>query len=266
MRNTRLYLSIGFALIAAIPVAAQEPQPDPAIRQPAAIDAFAPAATTGQSTSDPPFFKDFKQDLTRLGWKANLFTLGAGGALALAVHPTEARLGAIAARSEDLDEVLDAGAISGSGWVQIGGALSAFAFSRVSDNPRMRQIGTDLFQAQLLNSMMTQSIKFAAGRTRPDGGRFSFPSGHTSGTFASATVLARHFGWKFGVPAYGVATYVAASRVQANRHYISDVIMGAAIGVVAGRTVTIGKHGQAFEISPSLTPGGVGFTIIHERR
>ena len=55
-------------------------------------------------------------------------------------------------------------------------------------------------------------IKMAVRRGRPDGTRFSFPSGHSAVTFASATVLQQHFGWKVGVPAYAVAAYVAASR------------------------------------------------------
>ena len=59
---------------------------------------------------------------------------------------------------------------------------------------------------------------------------YAFPSGHASTTFASASVLEAHFGWKFGVPAYAFATYVAASRLHENRHYLSDVVFGGAIG------------------------------------
>ena len=61
-------------------------------------------------------------------------------------------------------------------------------------------------------------------------------------TFATATVLQRDLGWKVGVPAYGLATYVAASRIQDKRHFLSDVTFGAAIGIVAGRSVTIGQR------------------------
>jgi len=111
-------------------------------------------------------------------------------------------------------------------------------------------------QAQIVASVMTQGVKLAVGRRRPDAGRFSFPSGHASATFANAAVLQRHFGWKAGLPAYGLASYVAASRLQENRHYASDVIFGAAIGIIAGRTVTVGRGGGAFAVTPVAVRGG----------
>jgi hypothetical protein len=78
-------------------------------------------------------------------------------------------------------------------------------------------------------------------------------------------VLQRHFGWKVGAPAYGVAAYVAASRVEMKRHYLSDVAFGAALGIVAGRTVTVGRT-HRFMVTPlpaaSGTGGGVGLTLL----
>jgi membrane-associated phospholipid phosphatase len=106
-------------------------------------------------------------------------------------------------------------------------------------------------------------FKESTRRSRPEGAGFSFPSGHTTVTFASATVLQRHFGWKAGLPAYAVASYVAASRVEMKRHYLSDVAFGAALGIVAGRTVPIG-HGHALRLTPMASPSGAGaqFTLI----
>ena len=79
-------------------------------------------------------------------------------------------------------------------------------------------------------------------------------------SFASATVLQRHFGWKVGLPAYAVASYVAASRVEMKRHYLSDVAFGAALGIVAGRSVTIGGRHQ-FLLAPMATPAGAGISV-----
>jgi putative Ca2+/H+ antiporter (TMEM165/GDT1 family) len=64
------------------------------------------------------------------------------------------------------------------------------------------------------------------------------------------------------VPAYGFATYVAMSRLSANRHHMSDVIMGAAVGLAAGRAVTVGVGGAKFDMSVAPTQGGaaVNFT------
>jgi hypothetical protein len=58
--------------------------------------------------------------------------------------------------------------------------------------------------------------------------------------------------------------YVAASRVQVRRHYLSDVVLGATLGVVAGRSVTIGRGDTKFALGPSVVPGGAGvnFTLV----
>ena len=105
-----------------------------------------------------------------------------------------------------------------------------------------------------------QGIKLAVGRTRPDGTQFSFPSGHSASSFATATVLQRNLGWKAGVPAYAMATFVAASRVQVKRHYLSDVTMGAAIGIIAGRSVTVGRGDARFAVAPSALPAAPAST------
>jgi membrane-associated phospholipid phosphatase len=115
-----------------------------------------------------------------------------------------------------------------------------------------------------VNAALTQGIKFAVRRPRPDGGRYSFPSGHASAAFATAAVIQRHYGWKVAIPAYGLATYVGTSRLSENRHFASDVIFGAAIGIVSGRAVSVG-HGRArFDLFPIARPGGagVGFTLV----
>jgi len=122
-----------------------------------------------------------------------------------------------------------------------------------------------VFEKGQYNALMTQGIKVAVHRTRRDEGRFSFPSGHASGTFATATVLQREFGWRVGLPAYGLAAYVAESRVQENCHYASDVIFGAAVGIVAGRTVGIGHGSGGFEVAPAVVPGGAAIIFTRTR-
>src|ERR1044071_8600947 len=136
-----------------------------------------------------------------------------------------------------------AGATLGSAPLELGAAFTTYAIGRAMKKPCAAALGADLVQAQLMAQMLTVGLKQAARRTRPTGSGLSFPSGHTSMAFASATVLQRHFGWKAGIPAYAVASYVAASRVQTQRHYLSDVAFGAALGIVAGRTIGVG-HGR----------------------
>jgi membrane-associated phospholipid phosphatase len=113
----------------------------------------------------------------------------------------------------------------------------------------------------MLTQGITAAVKLSVRRGRPDGTEFSFPSGHSSVSFASATVLHRHFGWKVGAPAYAVATYVAASRIQEKRHFLSDVVFGAAVGIAAGRTVTIGRGDTRFALAPMASAGGAGVSF-----
>jgi len=83
------------------------------------------------------------------------------------------------------------------------------------------------------------ALKLATDRERPDhSDRNSFPSGHSGASFATATVLDRQYGGAVGWTAYGVAAFVAASRVVGNRHFFSDVMAGAAIGRLFGRIFT----------------------------
>ncbi len=70
---------------------------------------------------------------------------------------------------------------------------------------------------------------------RPDkSGYDSFPSGHAANAFAAATTLNIRYGWKMGLPAYGLATLVSVGRVEADKHYWKDVLAGAAIGSLSG--------------------------------
>ena len=124
--------------------------------------------------------------------------------------------------------MFEPGATVGGAKAQFAGALATYTIGRVTGNRRTASVGSELIRAQLMTQTLTAGIKLAARRHRPDGDEFSFPSGHSSVTFATATVLQRNFGWKAGVPAYALASYVAASRVQMKRHFLSDVAFGAA--------------------------------------
>jgi membrane-associated phospholipid phosphatase len=105
----------------------------------------------------------------------------------------------------------------------------------------------DLLDAFLVNGAYTSVLKVAVGRERPNGqDEKSFPSGHTSNAFALAAVVERHYGWKAGLPAYAVASAVAVSRLQRNKHYVSDVLAGATLGYIVGRTVAR-VNGQPLE-------------------
>jgi membrane-associated phospholipid phosphatase len=203
-------------------------------------------------------FADTLTDFRRLRSRDSAIILGLGGLTAMAGHPYDTRLSQSLSGSADLRGSFSAGQTIGAATTQLAAAFATYSIGRMSGNPKVAMIGADLVRAQFVSQTLTQVIKVGASRTRPDGTSLSFPSGHTASTFATAAVLQRHLGWKAGIPAYGVAAYVAASRIQMKRHYLSDVAFGAAIGMIAGRTVTIGRGDARFAVSPVAAPGGAG--------
>lgn len=88
-------------------------------------------------------------------------------------------------------------------------------------------------------ALITQGLKEAFPTRRPDGSdNKSFPSGHTSISFAAAATLHNRYGWEAGLPAYIVASFVGYSRVEARKHRVGDVLVGAAIGTATGHLIT----------------------------
>jgi hypothetical protein len=71
--------------------------------------------------------------------------------------------------------------------------------------------------------------------------------------------LERHLNRQLFVPAYVFSSYVAASRLRKNRHFTSDVVFGAAVGIIAGRTVT--RDGREHYADVDFVPGGAALVI-----
>ena len=130
----------------------------------------------------------------------------------------------------------------------VGAAVAVlFATGRAVDGPRYRAMTYDLMHAFLINAGYTTLLKEVVQRERPNGeDQLSFPSAHASNAFTLAAVAERHYGWKVGLPAYALASAVAVSRLQRNKHYLSDVMAGATLGYIVGRTV-VRVNGQALD-------------------
>ena len=109
------------------------------------------------------------------------------------------------------------------------------------------------------NALATYGLKYGVDRKRPNGERYSFPSGHTSATFQSASFIHKRYGFKYAIPTYIGATFVGYSRVDAHVHYTSDVIAGAIIGSLSSFYFT--THYKNFTINPILIRSGYGVGI-----
>jgi len=105
-----------------------------------------------------------------------------------------------------------------------------------SDWPRML---SSAGMSYVIMAALVNGIKYTAKEMRPDGSTAnSWPSGHTATSFVGATLLHKEYGltrspW-YSVAGYGVATATGVMRVLNNRHWISDVMSGAGIGILSG--------------------------------
>ena len=132
---------------------------------------------------------------------------------ALAVHPADQRSTRSVEPLRRREHGICAGQVSRR-HARAGGALARDVRDRaIADQPKVAHLGMDLLQAQILSEILVEPLKFAVRRERPDGSNHqSFPSGHAAVTFAAATVIERHLGWRKSVLGYAIASYVAMSR------------------------------------------------------
>lgn len=105
-------------------------------------------------------------------------------------------------------------------------------------------------------------LKYTVKERRPDRSNYhSFPSGHSATAFATATFLQRRYGWKVGVPAFVLSSYIGWGRIYAKKHHWWDVVTGAAIGAGASLIYTrpfARKH--ELSIEPFASPSGISIS------
>jgi membrane-associated phospholipid phosphatase len=155
--------------------------------------------------------------------------------------------------------------ISTPGSFIIGGAL--YGLGVVADKPKLKDLGWHGTEAVLLASGITGVLKGTLGRARPDASadtrpsdfkfgkgftsdtRTSFPSGHSTTAFAAAAAVTSEvnrmwpkYTWYVGPVMYGGATLVGLSRMYHNRHWASDVALGAMVGTFSGLKVVKYTH------------------------
>lgn len=88
----------------------------------------------------------------------------------------------------------------------------------------------------------------------------AFPSGHATIAFASAGFIQRRYGWRSGLPAYAVASYVGWLRVETDDHDAADVLGGMAVGILSSYLLTkpLGDNAQVAAWSDAQA-GGLQF-------
>jgi membrane-associated phospholipid phosphatase len=182
---------------------------------------------------------------------------GAGGAsIAVAQH-----------QDEDTAEFFDENHHFGQGWrdaLSFAGSPGThfvlaglwYTVGAVKQDDKTYEVGKTLIDALVINGLSTSLIKIVSNREGPNGEEQAFPSGHTSSSVTFATVMHEAYGPWVGVPLYGLSALVAMERLDDGEHWISDVVFGAALGLVVGHTVASGRPPEVFggQLAPYVNP------------
>lgn len=198
-------------------------------------------AALSAGTSGPPkdlALKDLPGDVKRgfsslLSWDLfpqALAIAGATGASTAADDDVEDYFTGVE-RLGDVGDVVSNAAVLGAGFGTV------IVTGWLSENSRHRAMSYDLMQGLLMANAVAYAIKLPVQRERPDGGNFSFPSGHAANTFTVAGILTHHYGWKVGVPLHAFAALVSLSRLDLESHWVSDTVAGAGLGLLVAHAV-----------------------------
>ncbi len=177
-------------------------------------------------------------------------------------------------RTPEWDDLLAPGDWYGNGLFNSGFAIGMYAGGLISDDEWTRVTGRTLLQSQMYSALASQLLKFTIGRARPDmnEGKHSFnpfvfdmdyhshPSGHATSAFAFSTTLSRRVGnVPFSVLLYALSSLTVLQRIESDRHWLSDTIVGSVLGTVIGIAVVQAEERREQEEAERL-PIMAGFS------
>ncbi len=206
---------------------------------------------------------DFKETFWN-GWHLLLLTVGSVTTTAL--HEKDREIQAAFDPEDPLGKSKSVFGTIGSPFILGGATLAALVGAKMADAPKATLTAGTMLEAWSLTMALTLGLKLATQRTRPDGSdHFSFPSAHTSGAFALATVTEVFYGPAFGIPSYALASMVGLSRIDANQHFASDVLAGALLGTLLGLGTAKfhKKEFPRFFVIPTTGEGSTGISLVH---
>ena len=193
----------------------------------------------------------------------NLLVLGLTGGGAIALHQdADDRVRRWTARHpERWGDAAETLGDVGDYPVQLSVLVGMYAYSRFSEDDQLDDFAGTLLRAYTVNAAYTVLLKGIANTDRPtdkeEGGRYGFPSFHASSNFAVAAVIDEYYGLDVALPMYAFAGAVSYSRIDERVHDLSDVLYGAVLGYVIGKSVAR-KHCQgdsrAIRIFPYVHP------------
>lgn len=259
----RVVLVLAFLLVTISSSLAQESSSAPSQSQPPPSTPTSPSPQTSKSSPERQFLKNLLRD-QRAIWisplhvrEANPWVLvalgGASTALLLSDEHTAARLGDNIGRFRISNNVSKVGA-----WYGVTGVIGGFyVVGLTTGNAKARETAVLSAEALIDGIIVGQAVKAISQRKRPldqpgearffNGGA-AFPSGHSINAFAVATVVAHEYdNLPVQISAYALAGLVSVSRFTGRQHYLSDILIGGAIGYGIGRYVYRSHHDPAVD-------------------
>ena len=194
------------------------------------------------------------RDIHHLFSTGPLVSFAAGGSIAAGAYFLEDSEGYRGFMGDGFLEDCSKGCDNALGLPLLGASSLLWAGGAIFDSDNTEETGQMLTEGLLITYGITGVLKLGIGRERPDGSDSRcFPSGHSAGTACSAAIIWDRYGPEAGIPAVVIAGFTALSRITLGKHYPSDVIAGAAIGLAAGLAVTK-AHSEESPNDPELQP------------
>lgn len=208
----------------------------------------------GEGFVHPSLTQYLGQLRTLFTQRENLLYLGVGTALSIPLRIYDDDISRDLAIDDPTSPEVEIPDKIGNPLVPGGIAVTLYAAGRIAGHPKTANTGLYLTEALFTTYASTLIVKFAVHRRRPnDENSRSFPSGHASGMFTLASLLDKRYGAKVGIPLYAVAAYVAFSRVRMRKHFPTDVVAGATLGILVGRSFVPEKpSGSRIGLQPVL--------------
>jgi membrane-associated phospholipid phosphatase len=211
------------------------------------------------------------------------FSLVIGATLRLAEDDQEIQTWIQGKRTGCTDRIAHIGRFFGDGRYALPALGLLYLYGRLSGQDRARQTALLSLESVAVSGGITGTLKYLCHKQRPslDGpedipwsgpglsaSHVSFPSGHSACAFAIGTIVASEYGDRPFVRllAYGAAALCAFSRLNDNAHYLSDVIVGSAIGHFSAETVLSrysGSHPSRLSVEPHISDRGTGLCLSY---
>ncbi|MHC4555803.1 MAG: phosphatase PAP2 family protein [Planctomycetota bacterium] len=225
---------------------------------------------TESASQEPLWLKSAKADLTKWPDRLikdskdsflrtdNMTTLLLAGGISIAMHNSDADKN-IAEHFEEhqslhnfWDESLN---VIGHPATHFAATGLWYGLSAEDQDDLNKERASTMITALSVTWLATMGLKIARNNESPNGKDWAWPSGHTSSSFAVASVLDEFYGPKVGIPAYALASLVAYRMMDTSDHWASDIVFGATLGWIVGHTIA-GKHKKlelaGFDVLPYM--------------